>query len=177
MDDAALIARVLGGDREGFDVLVERYHEGCRRYAAHMLGNWDDAEDAVQETFLRAYRSLGRYRERDRFRAWLYRILVNRCRTLASQRARRDGRFVSDERAMDEAAADGETTSPWLAPLLAALGRLPALQREALLLKHGEGLDYQEIAEVTGVSVSALKMRVKRALDTLRPWMRDTNHG
>jgi len=177
MDDAALIARVLSGDREGFTVLVERYHDGCRRFAAHMLGNFDDADDAVQETFLRAYRGLGGYRERDQFRSWLYRILVNRCRTFARQRSRREVRFVSDPRAMEEASNDDHAPSPWLGPLRASLAELPTPQREALLLKHGEGLDYHEIAEITGVSVPALKMRVKRGLDTLRPRLRNSNHG
>jgi RNA polymerase sigma-70 factor (ECF subfamily) len=172
MDDAALIARVLSGDREGFTVLVERYHDGCRRFAAHMLGNLDDADDAVQETFLRAYRALGRYHERDLFRSWLYRILVNRCRTFARQRARRDVRFVNDVRAMNEAPSHDHAPSPWRGALATSLAELPTPQREALLLKHGEGLEYHEMAEITGVSVPALKMRVKRALDTLRPRLR-----
>jgi RNA polymerase sigma-70 factor (ECF subfamily) len=177
MDDAALIVRILDGDRESFGVLVDRYHEDCRRLATRLLGNRDDAEDAVQETFLRAFRGLGGYRERERFRAWLYRILVNRCRTIAGRRARHEARFVSDpepdRHAADRPGADGELRDA----LQAALETLPDPLREAVLLKHGEGLDYEEMSRITGAGVSALKMRVKRACEALRPRLEERFDG
>src|SRR5262245_32264847 len=67
MDDAALIARVLDGDAGAFTVIVDRYHRDCSRFALRMLGHRQDAEDALQDTFLSAYRGLARYRERQTF--------------------------------------------------------------------------------------------------------------
>src|SRR3972149_11043482 len=87
--DAALVRRVLGGDVEGYAGLVARYRDRLGRYALHRLGNQADAEDAVQETFVRAYRALERCSAPERFGAWVFQILVNRCRTIGGQRARR----------------------------------------------------------------------------------------
>src|SRR5438105_3268468 len=89
-DDAADVQRVLSGDVDAYAKLVDRYYDRCARFAIRMLGNRDDAEDALQSTFLRAYRALGRYQERDRFSAWLYRILVNQCRSIAARRSHRE---------------------------------------------------------------------------------------
>ena len=87
--DAELVRRVLAGEPEAYAGLVARYRDRLGRYAMRMLGNRADAEDALQETFVRAYRSLGRCTEPERFGAWAFGILVNRCRTLGAQRARR----------------------------------------------------------------------------------------
>jgi RNA polymerase sigma-70 factor (ECF subfamily) len=149
---------------------MDRYYGDCTRFARRMLGNRQDAEDALQETFVHAWRGLGRYREQDAFRGWLYRILVNECRRLAGRRWRQAQRVVHDEVAMARAPArshDGELDLR--DELQGALARLEPLLREAFLLKHGEGLEYVEMARMTGASVSALKMRVKRACDALRP--------
>src|SRR5580765_6829273 len=96
-DDAADVRRVLAGDVDAYTKLVDRYYERCARFAIRMLGNRDDAEDALQATFLRAYRSLGKYQERDKFSAWLYRILVNQCRSIAARRTHRERVFVREE--------------------------------------------------------------------------------
>jgi RNA polymerase sigma-70 factor (ECF subfamily) len=167
--DAALVARVLAGDVESFAVLVDRHHERCLRIALRILGNSEDAEETVQDAFVRAYRALGRYEEREQFGAWLTRILVNRCRTAASRRARHGKTFVDDELAIAGAAArDGADGGMWRAEVERALAALPAEQREAFVLKHVEELEYEAMAEITGAGVSALKMRVKRARERLR---------
>lgn len=174
MTDAELVAKVLEGRAEAFATLVGRYHEGCARLAYHLLGNRQDAEDALQESLLRAYRGLGHYREREMFRAWLYRILVNQCRTLGGRRGLRDRRFVHDPDAMERPAGDGQERRAEIRDAFqAALDELEPLLREAFLLKHGEGLEYAEISAITGVGVSALKMRVKRACDAMRPRLRE----
>lgn len=167
-DEADLVRRVLGGDTAAYAGLVARHRSRLGRYAVRMLGNREDAEDAVQEAFVRAYRSLPRC-EPDRFGPWIFTILVNRCRTLGAQRTRR-------ERVLAPAVAGHEgTTDPdpaereaWRETVRWAVARLGAVYREALLLKHVEDLSYEEMAELTGASVPALKMRVKRACDQLR---------
>lgn len=175
MTDAELVAKVLEGRAEAFATLVGRYHGGCARLAYRLLGNRQDAEDALQDSLLRAYRGLGRYRDRELFRAWLYRILVNRCRTIGGSRARRDRRFIHDPEA--DRFTDGDASAERAEirdAFQAALGSIEPKLREAFLLKHGEGLDYEEIAAITGVGVSALKMRVKRACEALRPRLEES---
>lgn len=170
MDDAALVARVLEGDVAAFTEIVHRHHSDCSRFAVRMLGDRDDAEDAVQETFLSAYSALGRYREQQTFRAWLFRILINRCRSVARQRRRRRHRFVDGDGIPEPAAADVPRADPGLHDALQrALDTLEPLLREAFLLKYAEGLEYQEMSALTGAGISALKMRVKRACEAMRP--------
>jgi len=84
--DAALVHQTRQGNTEAFGILGDRHSARLNRYALHLLANRADAEEAVQEAFVRAFRSLARYEEREQFGAWLLRILVNRCRTLASRR-------------------------------------------------------------------------------------------
>src|SRR5436305_13600665 len=104
MSDAADVQRVLNGDVDAFAGLVDRYYARCARFAIRMLGNRDDAEDALQATFLRAYRALGKYQERDKFSAWLYRILTNQCRSVAVRRAHRERVFVHEDALLMNAA-------------------------------------------------------------------------
>src|SRR3954471_14843074 len=104
--DAALVTRVLHGDVNAFGALVEGYRDRYARYAFHMLGNREDAEEALQDAFTRAYRSLARCEDPERFAAWLFRILVNRCRTLGARRGRRGRTFIVDDTALLEAAVD-----------------------------------------------------------------------
>jgi RNA polymerase sigma-70 factor (ECF subfamily) len=169
--DATLVRRVRDGDTVAFRLLVDRHHDDALRYATHLLGDPADAEDAVQETFVLAYRDLGHYREQDRFRGWLWRILINRCRTLASERARRP-----QPQARDVLAQQADPASPDLdldrrllrAELASALQALPTERREAVLLHFADGLSYPQMAAATGAGVSALKMRVHRACERLR---------
>jgi len=172
--DAALAARARTGDRDAFALLVHRYHDAAWRFAVRMLGSGPEAEDVVQETFLRAYAGLASYEERQQFRGWLFRILANQCRNARTARRRRERRFVADERALAAAAApSSEDTGYDLVALGAAITELDARSREALLLRFGEGLEYAQIARITGAGESALKMRVKRACDRLRTLLRD----
>jgi len=177
MDDAELVARVLAGDRVAFTVLVDRYEGDCLRFAFRMLGNRHDAEDALQETFLSAYGALGRYREQQAFRGWLYRILVNRCRSVGRHRQRQQRQFVADGKPHDTEAPTPPAEDPGLRDALqSALDSLEPLLREALVLKYGEGLEYQEMTAITGAGVSALKMRVKRACLRLQALLEEAYH-
>ena len=171
MTDAMLVRRVLEGDTAAFTTLVDRHAAACTRFAMRMLGNREDAEDATQETFLRAYRSLARYEERHTFRTWLFQILINRCRTAAVRRQRRHRMFLVDANALAEASVrPAAEASDIRAELQRAIDARDPEQREAFLLKHVEQLSYDEMAAATGIGVSALKMRVKRACDRMQ-WM------
>ena len=86
MNDAEIVARVLEGDVDAYALLVTRYRPRLSRYALRMLGNREDAQEALQDAFVRAYRALGRCDDPDRFGSWLFSILVNRCRTSGARR-------------------------------------------------------------------------------------------
>src|SRR4026207_31861 len=167
--DAAIVLRVRGGDTDAYGVLVARYRTQFARYGVRMLGSREDAEEALQDAFIRAYRSLAKCDDPERFAPWFFRILANRCRTAGTRRGRRERTFVNDDIALMGASEEHPAErAAWREELDRALQRLDTDQREAFLLKHVEDLGYDEMAVVTGVGVSALKMRVKRACERLR---------
>jgi len=174
--DAELVRRVRTGDIGAYGVLVSRYRDRLGRYAVHMIGDHEDAEEALQDTFVRAYRSLERC-DAERFGAWLYGILVNRCRTTGARAARRRKMFVHDADALNGAShADHTDRVEWTDTVDRALARLAPEYREAFLLKHVDDLEYEQISELTGAGISALKMRVKRAREQLQQYLREAEH-
>jgi RNA polymerase sigma-70 factor (ECF subfamily) len=127
-------------------------------------GDRDDAADALQEAFIRAYDSLASCRDPGRFKAWLFRIVSNQCHNV---RKRRRGHLSLDRGSEPAAKADSECTE--IAEVLElAMKTLTEEQREAFVLKHVDGRSYAEIAELLGVGEDALKMRVYRARDELK---------
>lgn len=166
--DAEVVARVLGGDREAFGLLIRRYEAGLVRFATRMLGSRDAAADAVAEGLVRAYRHLASCRDPARLRTWLYRIVANRCK---SHLARRPFSSVPLEEAPPVAdSTDNEAAverAEQLALVERALGELSPEKREAFVLKHVEGLSYEEMSAVTGERIPTLKMRVHRAREAL----------
>jgi len=175
--DAELVRRVRAGDTGAYGALVARYRDRLGRYAVHMVGDREDAEEALQDAFVRGYRFLARCDDPERFGAWLYGILVNRCRTAGARAARRRRLFVRDEGALHGAAQPGQAERlDWDDAVGRALARLAPQYREAFLLKHVEDLEYEEIAQLTGAGISALKMRVKRAREQLQVILREAEH-
>lgn len=169
LTDAVLVAASRRGDQQAFAQLVRRHRDRHARFAARMLGDQDEAEDVLQSVFMRAWRHLARCEDPERFGAWLHRIVVNECRTFATRRGQRELKLVRDEASLDALASDDVTRDPALRSLIDdALAELPVDLREAFLMKHVEELEYEEMAELTGAGVSALKMRVKRAIERLR---------
>lgn len=180
MPDALLVRRTLAGDPRAFAALVDRHSGVCLRYATRMLGTREDAEDAAQEAWLRAYRALHTYEPSRPFRTWLLTILVNRCRTAKLLQRRREARVVVDDELLTLAAVAPDASIEEDDEIARALAQLDPLQREAFLLKHVEQLSYDEMAAVTGAGVSALKMRVSRACEHLRRALADrggSDHG
>jgi RNA polymerase sigma-70 factor (ECF subfamily) len=166
--DAELVERVRRGDRDAYTPLLVRYRLRFGRYAFHLLGNESDAEEALQEAFFRAYRSLDRCREPQRFGAWLFSIVVNCCRTAAIRRAREAAHRASLEEADLIGTMHPTESALSQEEIHQALVQLVPEQREAFLLKYVEELSYEEMVELTGAGESALKMRVKRACARLR---------
>ena len=173
MTDRVIIQRVLEGDVEAFACLVDRHYPRCARIAVRILGNREDAEEAIQDAFLRAFKALGDYEDRERFSAWLTRILVNQCRTVLARTKRRDALFAElDPRRLDFIVAAEPEEGTWV-ELEHVLGQLPAEQREAIVLKYADDLTYEEMAKITGAGESALKMRVRRAFTRLRALLQE----
>lgn len=168
--DAELVAHVLAGRDDLFEPLVRRYQASLYRYAVGMLGQPDVAADVVQDAFVKAFTRLARCRDPGSFAAWLFRIVRNGC---LDRLKAKSGRHVP----LDETAAyvpehegpEGRLEAAEIGrEVRAALEKLGADQREAFLLKHVEGLSYEEMSERLEASVSALKMRVKRAREELQ---------
>lgn len=168
MSDRIIIQEVLSGDVEAFSRLVDRHYDRCARIALRIVGNHEDAEEAVQDAFLRAYRALGSYEDRERFSAWLTRILVNQCRTMLARSQKRDAVFSDlDVQEAELYVERGDAEGSW-PDLDHALLQLSPDQREAVVLRYSDDLTYDEMARITGVGESALKMRVQRAFARLR---------
>ncbi len=168
--DGEAVRRIRQGDESAFRVLVARYRQQYGRYAVALTGDADSAADAMQEAFIRAWHSLDACRDPDRFGSWFFRILTNQCHTVRGRR-----RDTDDVEALELAApgrADESLDRAELADALEdALARLTEEQREAFVLKHVDGRSYEEMAELLGTGVDALKMRVHRARESLRSMM------
>jgi RNA polymerase sigma factor (sigma-70 family) len=168
--DEDLVRRVLAGQREAYSVLVRRHQEEMFRYARGIGLDYDAAQDTVQEAFVVAYTRLRRCREPRRFRQWLMRIVRNRCLDY-----HRDIR----RKTVPLAAADGQAgpvqdglASRDLRRLLdEAFDRLSPPLRDSFLLRFHGGYSYEEMAELTGKSVSAMKMRVQRTRRELQRYL------
>lgn len=175
--DAQVVARVRAGEAEAFRVLVARHGRAIFRLACRMTGNEHDAEDVVQEAFLKAYRKLGEFEERSQFGSWIHRIAANCAYDLLRARARQEARIErrsSDEGpALDVAAADPAPDRLLAGDevrrrLRAAMARMSALERSAFTLRHIEGLSIAEISRALELDGSAAKQSVFRAVRKVR---------
>jgi RNA polymerase sigma-70 factor, ECF subfamily len=172
-DDTVLIQRCLKGETETYGQLVDKYSAKIINLAAMMITNRHDAEDIAQDAFVRAYKALPAFERKAKFSSWLYQITLNLCKDYLKSRSR-SGRNIDDEHisAIDEGTRN-------IAPriLLKAelsdrmrqcIAKLPYLYREAFVLRHLHGTDYDEIAGVTGTSADTVRVRAYRAREMLR---------
>jgi RNA polymerase sigma-70 factor (ECF subfamily) len=173
---AAVLARARHGDDEAFRALVERHSRSVFRLAYRMTGNEQDAEDIVQESFLRAYRQLGRFEARANFGTWLYRITAN-CAVdlMRARQARRDQSQADALDQTDAVLADHAPGPERLAQsaeierrVARAMTRLSPLERAAFTLRHYEGRTIDEIGRTLGLRTNAAKHSVFRAVKKLR---------
>lgn len=178
LDDAELVRRTLDGDGAAFDALVRRYMRPALAVAWELTATLEDAEDVVQDAFLRALRALASYDARRPFPAWFFTVVRNVARNAAASRA------VRDRRRADLAAADAHDGARSPADdgaaergelrghLERALDDLPPMQRACFRLCEGEGFSTAEVAAMLGVTESTVRVHVHRARRTLRTALR-----
>ena len=177
-NDLGLVARARTGDTDAFRVLVERHSRALFRLAYRMTGNQQDAEDVVQDSFLRAYKQLARFDERASFGTWLYRIAVNCSLDLVRSRKRRNELAAPAESEMEDPvlalpsldpAPDRVAMSGQVRDRVAdAMGELSASERTAFVLRHFEGMCIEDVSRVLGCHPGAAKHSVFRAVQKLR---------
>jgi RNA polymerase sigma-70 factor (ECF subfamily) len=172
--DDALVAEAARGNRDAFDALVRRYQSRLFQLIRIMTRGDEESEDLVQETFVRAYRAVHRFRGESTFRTWLHRIAVNVVRTHLTHRGRRGTRRVEtndDEDAVAQLASadDLETAVVRRRMIDQALAQLPADLRLLVTLRDVEGLEYREIAAITRLPIGTVESRIFRSRRRLRP--------
>jgi len=177
--DLAVVALVKAGDHDAFRHLVERHSRSVFRLAYRLTGHEQDAEDVVQETFLRAFREIRKFETRSSFATWLYRITVNCCHDLLRQRPRAGSRSYLDDPESRVAAelADPSAAADPLRELASrrigervrtAMSGLSDQERSAFVMRHFEGLSIEEIGRVLDLKTSAAKHSIFRAVHKLR---------
>jgi RNA polymerase sigma-70 factor, ECF subfamily len=169
-EEYAIIRKCLAGDSEQYAVLVDRYKDMAYNIAFRMLGDADAAKDMAQEGFIAAYNALGGFKFNSRFSSWMYRIVVNKCRDhFRSDRETIPVDEICDYIAVSDPSPEKAASCRQTGDAVQqALNGLPPDYRDVIIMKHIEGLDYQEIADALGVSVSALKVRAHRGREMLR---------
>ena len=189
--DATAVALARDGDSEAFRALVDRHSRAVYRLAHRMTGNPQDAEDVVQETFLKAYRQLGRFESRANFSTWLHRIAVNCSIDLIRGRKHQEaGHDAADLEALDGAHGGqghgdrgghgeiGQRVDPSPERLMLssevqervgkAMGTLTPMERAAFVLRHFEGQSIEEISRALGLKANAAKHSIFRAVRKMR---------
>jgi RNA polymerase sigma-70 factor (ECF subfamily) len=182
LTDQTLVEKINTGDYQAFESLVNRYESKVYRLSIRMLRNQEDAEDALQETFLQVYRGLKSFEGRSTFSTWLFRLATNVCLMKIRHRATEPAKFLPIEDYLprheagehpqmidwsdrpEEALLSKESREK----MLGALEKLPPDYRAAFILRDMEGFSNAETGEALGISVAAVKSRLHRARLTLR---------
>jgi len=180
ISDAAVVAQVLAGDRDAFRLLVDRHTRSIYSLAWRMTGNQQDAEEIVQETLLRAYRSLHRFELRASFATWLYRIAVNRSLDFLKAKKMTDTHQISGNHGSDDEEHEIQVASANPGPdrlllstearqkITEAIGLLSPAERVAFTMRHLEGKSIEEISKALNVRASAAKNSIFRAVQKIR---------
>lgn len=187
MDDTELLARLLDGDEKAFVEIVMRYNESLTRVARYYVGSEASAEDVVQETWIAVLRGIDRFEGRSSFKTWLFRILVNRARTLGVKEHRivpvdplTSDRSVSPSRfdqgghwseppvPFTDAIDDGIVNEPIVRLVHEAIARLPEAARAVVTLRDVQGLSTTEVAKLLGLSEANVRVILHRSRARIR---------
>jgi RNA polymerase sigma-70 factor (ECF subfamily) len=170
------------GDLEAFRRLVESHQHYAFSLAFRLLGNRDDADDIVQEAFVRIWKHIGRFDFRSKFTTWMYRIVVNLCHDLLKQRNRRERALHSQWQTLEVSSFEAENIevlreTAELADLVVSLARyLPERQREVFVLRDLQNLSVSEVANILGISKSSVKANLCYARKNIRQLL-DAGNG
>jgi RNA polymerase sigma-70 factor (ECF subfamily) len=175
MSDRGAVAAVRAGDREAFRLLVEKHSRSIFKLAFRMTHNEQDAEEVVQETFLRAYRKLGSFEERADFGTWLYRIAANCAYDLLGRRKQHLQTPLENDQgeelplpAPNPGPERVALSSELRAKLAEAMDELTPIERSAFVLRHFEGESIEEIGKALDLKANATKNSIYRAVQKLR---------
>lgn len=173
LDDSSLVRKCLAGQVECYGSLVDRYSSRIINLAFAMTGDRHEAEDVAQEAFVRAFKALPKFQKRAKFSSWLYQIALNLCKDHLKAKSRH-ARPTDDEQL---AAMDGDPNQQAPRVVLKAelsekmreaINRLPYVYRESFVLRHLQGLDYGDVAQITEVPADTVRVRAYRAREMLR---------
>ena len=186
-EDVVLIRAFLEGDKVAFDRLVVKHKNRLFNLCYRLLGDYEEANDSAQETFIKVYRSLKKFRFESAFSTWLYRIAVNTCKNKLKSPAFRQkmkmvpmdnpipanlngpGREIQDESPSPAIALEKKER---MRVIQEAINALPPEQKEVVTLRDIEGFSYEEVAEITGLNLGTVKSRLARARLDLRKKLR-----
>lgn len=174
LDDAAAVERARCGDQDAFRVLVDKHSRSLYRLAYRMTGRPEDAEDIVQETFIRAYRQLSRFEARSNVSTWLYRIAFNCAVDFLRARPRREAATETGTLERLAPAVSGPTMDDLIYAgeigerMQLALGGLSEKERAAFLMRHYHGCSIEEIGSTLGMKSNATKHSIFRAVKKMR---------
>jgi len=182
MNDEQLILKFLNGDAGAFNTLVWRWEKPIFNFILRYIGDEDASKDVLQQTFIRAYKSLKRLKDRERFSCWLYSIALNQCHD--EQRKQRKNHFsIDDGGCDDDSEFKGKRVTLWDADartesaihheniseiLNRALQQIPAEQRIVIIMKEYHGLKFTEIEEILEVPINTVKSRMYYGLSALQ---------
>ena len=173
MDDSTIVGKCQGGQAELYGQLVDKYSARIINLGYAMMGNRHDAEDVAQEAFVRAYKSLTKFQKKAKFSSWLYQIALNLCKDQLKARSRH-ARPTDDEQ-MNATPGNPKEQAPRViiqaelsGKMSEAINKLPVLYREAFVLRHLQGLEYEDVAVITAVPADTVRVRAYRAREMLR---------
>jgi RNA polymerase sigma-70 factor (ECF subfamily) len=173
VDDSTIVGKCQSGQSEFYGRLVDKYSARIINLGYAMMGNRHDAEDVAQEAFVRAYKGLARFERKAKFSSWLYQIALNLCKDHLKAKSRH-ARTASDEQ-MANMDGDPQEQAPRVilqnelsGKMAEAINKLPVLYRESFVLRHLQGLEYEDVATITRVPADTVRVRAYRAREMLR---------
>jgi RNA polymerase sigma-70 factor (ECF subfamily) len=177
--DQLLVERVQAGERQAFDLLVAKYQRRLMRLVSRIVHDPAEAEDVVQETFIKAYRAIRHFRGDSAFYTWLYRIGINTAKNFLASQSRRTPTSTENDAEQAESFDSGEQLRDINTPesvlasqqiartVNAAMDALPLDLRTAIVLREIEGMSYEEIADIMACPIGTVRSRIFRARDVI----------